>query len=111
MLTATSAKTGMEQPQLYWVPSIAPSGMVFVQGDKYKSWKGHLLVGSLRFKYLNLCKVSGSKITGQEIMLENIGRVRNVIMGPEGYIYVSVESPGIIFRLMPVTADKNLTLK
>lgn len=102
VLSTLSAKEGMEQPQLYWLPSIAPSGMAFVTGDRYKAWKGHLLVGSLRFKYVNLCKIKDNKITGQEILLKNIGRVRDVRMGPDGYIYVSVESPGAIFRLLPV---------
>ncbi len=101
VLSPLSAKEGMEQPQLYWLPSIGPSGMAFVTGDRYKAWKGHLLVGSLRFKYLNLCKMKDNKITGQEILLKNIGRVRDVRMGPDGYIYVSVESPGAIFRLLP----------
>jgi glucose/arabinose dehydrogenase len=102
VLSKLSTQEGMEQPELYWLPSIAPSGMAFVTGERYKGWKGHLLVGSLRFKYLNLCKVNGNKITDQEILLRNVGRVRDVRMGPDGYIYVSVENPGAIFRLIPV---------
>ena len=47
-------KEGMEQPVYYWVPSIAPSGMTFVTSDLYPNWKGHLLVGSLSFQYLEL---------------------------------------------------------
>lgn len=100
--TNISKKEGMEQPELYWVPSIAPSGMTFVTGDRYKNWQGDILVGSLRFKYLNRCKVKDNKIVGEEMLLKNIGRVRDVRMGPDGYIYVSVESPGAIFRLLPV---------
>ncbi len=105
VLTKNSSLEGMEQPLLYWLPSIGPSGMAFVTGERYKSWKGHLLVGSLRFKYLNLCKVEGDKISGQEILLKNVGRLRDVRMGPDGYIYVSVENPGAIFRLVPVKGD------
>lgn len=93
---------GMQQPVLYWVPSIAPSGMTFVNSDIYPDWKGDLLVGSLRFKYLNRCKIVGDKIVGEEIMMKNIGRVRNVKVGPKGYIYVAVERPGFIYRLMPI---------
>ncbi len=100
--TQQTEKEGMEQPILYWVPSIAPSGMAFVQGDRYKSWEGNLLVGSLRFKYLNRCKVEGNKIVREEILMKNIGRVRNVKMGPDGYIYVAVESPGAIYKLVPL---------
>ena len=103
VLTKFTAKEGMEQPLFYWIPSIGPSGMAFVEGDRYKGWKGDVLVGSLRFKYLSLCKLRGNKVVKEEILLKNIGRLRDVRMGPDGYIYVSVENPaGAIFRLVPV---------
>lgn len=101
-LTHETKKEGMEQPILYWVPSIAPSGMAFVTGNRYKGWKGNLLAGSLRFKYLNRCKVEGNKIIEEEILMKNIGRVRNVEMAPDGYIYVAVEEPGAVYRLVPI---------
>ena len=102
ILTKDTAKVGMEQPITYWVPSIAPCGMTFVKGDKYKGWKGNILVGSLRFKYLVRCELEGKAVVRKEILLPNIGRLRNVIQGPDGYIYIAVESPGMIFRLVPV---------
>lgn len=95
-------KEGMEQPLLYWVPSIAPSGATFVTTDKYPGWEGDFLAGSLRFKYLNRCIVEGDKIIREEPMLKGIGRLRNVRVGPDGYLYVAVEEPGYIFRLMPI---------
>ena len=101
-ITDKTAMPGMEQPLLYWIPSIAPSGMAFVQGNRYKGWKGDLLVGSLRFKYLNRCQVKDGKIVKEELLLKNIGRLRDVRMGPDGYIYVAVENPGYIFKLIPV---------
>ncbi len=93
---------GMEEPLLYWIPSIAPSGMAFVKGNKYKGWEGDLLVGSLRFKYLNRCQIKGNKVVKEEMLFKNIGRLRDVRMAPDGYIYISVESPGVILRLTPV---------
>ncbi|MFY0652736.1 MAG: PQQ-dependent sugar dehydrogenase [Cyclobacteriaceae bacterium] len=92
---------GMVQPDLYWVPSIAPSGMAIVNSDRYGAWSGDMLVGSLRFKYLNRCVMEGDKIVREEILMKNIGRLRNVSVSPDGYIYVAVESPGYVFRLMP----------
>jgi glucose/arabinose dehydrogenase len=59
-------------------------------------------VGSLRFKYLNRCKMENGKVVKEEILLENLGRLRNVQMGRDGYIYVGVEDPGYVFRLVPV---------
>ena len=92
----------MLQPNHYWIPSIGPSGMAFVTSDVYPAWKGDLLVGSLRFKYLNRVKMQNGKVVKEEILLKNIGRLRNVKVGPDGYIYVSVEDPGFVFRLVPV---------
>jgi glucose/arabinose dehydrogenase len=101
-ITNLTAKEGMAQPQHYWIPSIGPSGMTFVTSDKYKGWKGDLLMGSLRFKYLNRSKIVNNKVVKQEILLKNIGRLRDVRLSPDGYIYVSVEDPGYVFRLIPM---------
>jgi len=95
-------KEGMEQPLTYWVPSIAPCGMTFITGNRYPEWEGDLLVGSLKYDYIDLCEVKGDNIISQEPILKNIGRVRNVALSDDGYIYVAVENPGFVFRLMPV---------
>jgi glucose/arabinose dehydrogenase len=89
-------REGFAPPAWYWVPSIAPSGMTFVTGDNYPEFKGGLLVGSLKFSYVVLCRVEGDAVTSQEILFENIGRVRNVRQGPDGFIYVAVEGKGIV---------------
>ncbi len=101
-ITNLTAKEGMEQPLTYWLPSIAPSGFAFVDSPKYPAWKGNLLIGSLRFQYLNRCVMDGKKVVKQENLLKNVGRLRNIKQGPDGYLYVSVEEPGYIFRLLPV---------
>jgi glucose/arabinose dehydrogenase len=102
ILTPLTKQEGMEQPLTYYVPSIAPCGATFVTGDHYPTWKGSFLIGSLRFKYLNRCVVSEHKIIAQEQLLKNIGRVRFIEMGRDGYLYIGVENPGYIFRLMPI---------
>lgn len=101
-ITDISKKEGMEQPETYFTPSIAPSGMTFVAGNKYPAWKNSILVGSLRFNYLDRSIMKGNKITGHEKLLVNLGRMRNIEMGTDGYLYVGVENPGMVFRLMPV---------
>lgn len=98
--TDITSKPGMEQPIYYWVPSIAPCGMDFVTGDRYPDWKGHLLVGSLKFNYVELVKLNGNEVVGREKIAQDIGRVRNVKMGPNGYIYIAVEGQGI-FKVVP----------
>jgi glucose/arabinose dehydrogenase len=102
IITKETAKTGMEQPVFQWTPSIGPSSMKFVTGNRYPGWKGDILNGSLSFKYLERVHLEGDKVTEQEKLLENAGRVRNVTMSPDGFIYVAVENPGIIVKLIPV---------
>lgn len=97
-ITDKTAQDGMEQPVIYWVPSIAPCGMAFVQNSKYQGWDGDLIVGSLKFNYLERCVIENNKVIRQEKIAEGIGRVRNVEMGNDGYLYVGVEGKGL-FRL------------
>lgn len=99
-ITDNTSLPGMEQPLHYWTPSIAPSGMAFISSDKYKNWKGNLLVGSLKFQYLNRCVIQNNKVVKEEKLLQDIGRVRSIEQGPNGYIYVGVENLGII-KLLP----------
>lgn len=99
-ITDKTEMEGMEQPIHYWIPSIAPSGMTFVTSDVYPEWKGDLLVGSLSFQYLERLQMEGESVTYREKLLEDIGRVRNVRQGPDGFIYVAVEGKGI-YKLVP----------
>ncbi len=94
--TEHTSLPGMEQPLHHWTPSIAPSGMAFVTGERYPEWKGNLMVGSLKFQYLNRCVIQNEKVVAEEKLLEGIGRVRSVRMGPDDYIYVGVENLGIV---------------
>lgn len=102
VLTPLTRKEGMEQPVLYWLPSIAPCGMTFITGSRYSKWQNNLLVGSLRFQYLERLVIDKHSVMHSEKLLEGIGRVRNVVMSPEGIIYVAIENPGKIVRLIPI---------
>ncbi|MDG1729875.1 MAG: PQQ-dependent sugar dehydrogenase [Algibacter sp.] len=93
--TEITEKEGMEQPLFYWVPSIAPSGMAIVSSDKYPNWKGNLLVGSLKFSYLERLILENEKVVKREKLFEGIGRVRNVLQAPDGNIYIAFEGKGI----------------
>ncbi len=94
--TEIKEKEGMEQPLHYWDPSIAPSGMAFIDSDKYGDWNGNLLVGSLKFQYLDMCTLKDNKVIKEERLLDGLGRVRCVEQGPDGYIYVGIENLGIV---------------
>ncbi|MDT0593221.1 PQQ-dependent sugar dehydrogenase [Glaciecola petra] len=98
--TEITEKDGMAQPNWQWTPSIAPSGMVFVESDNYPQWKGHMLVGSLKFAQVVLVKMDGDKVTGHASLFEGIGRVRSFSMSPSGYLYVGVDGKGV-YKVMP----------
>ena len=99
-----TSKPGLEQPLHYWTPSIAPSGMAFVTSDNYGSaWRGNLLVGSLKFQYLNRIVLEGGKVVREEKLLTDLNqRIRDVRQGPDGLIYVLTDaSNGQLIRLLP----------
>ncbi len=100
-ITDLTEMDGMEQPIHYWVPSIAPSGMDFVSGELYPGWTNDLFVSSLKFRYLHRLKMQGDEVVGEEELLEDIGRMRDVEMGLDGYLYITTESPGSVIRIVP----------
>ncbi|MCC5919791.1 MAG: PQQ-dependent sugar dehydrogenase [Cyclobacteriaceae bacterium] len=93
---------GIEPPVHQWTPSIAPCGMTFVSGDQYPEWKNNLLVGALSFQYVaRVVLDDAGNYVREEKLLENIGRVRDVAMSPDGIIYVAVEGDAGIVKLVP----------
>ena len=100
--TDLTRQEGMEQPELYWVPSIGACGLTFVTGNRYPAWKGDLLAGSLSFQYIARLKMENGKIVGEEKLLPKIGRLRDIKMGKDGYIYFTAEDPGRVYRILPV---------
>lgn len=95
---------GMEQPVLFWKPSIAPSGMAFYEGDKFPNWQGDLFVGALAQTHLRRVRLDGAKVVEQEELLTDLGeRIRDVRTGPDGHLYVVTDDPsnGRVLRLEP----------
>ena len=90
----------MEQPSYYWIPSIAPSGMAYLNNSNYVGWDESLLVGSLKFSYLERLEIKNKTIIKREKIADGIGRIRDVIIGPDGYIYISVSYEGI-YKIVP----------
>ncbi len=96
-------KAGMAQPLYQWTPSIAPSGMAFYDAAAFPRWRGNLLVGALKFQMLVRLTLDGERVVGEERLLEGIGRIRDVRVGPDGLIYLLTdEANGRLLRLEPV---------
>ena len=92
---------GMDQPVTYWVPSIATSPLIFYTGTQFPQWKDNLLLGSLAAQELLRLEIKGDKVVHQEILFQGIGRVRDLVNGPDGELYVVFNQPDRIERIVP----------
>lgn len=108
--TGLTELEGLKPPLVYWVPSIAVSGMSFYEGEPFAAWQGNALVGALmrgRVRatghFQRLTFENGRAITREPILLELRQRIRDVRPGPDGLVYVLTdENPGVLLRLEPI---------
>jgi glucose/arabinose dehydrogenase len=97
-----TAKEGMAQPVKYWVPSPAISGLAFYDGDKFPKWRGNALIGALRGEALIRVRLDGERFVEDEFILRGLSRIRDVRVGPDGFVYLLTdESGGALLRLEP----------
>ena len=108
-MTATPSMPGIEEPARYWTPSISPGGIAFYMGDKFPQWKGSLFVGGQGARELHRLTLDGNTVTADETVMAGQGRVRDVVGGPDGYLYVLLNNPepvsSGIYRLVPAPAS------
>ena len=100
-MTNLTAREGLEQPVLYWVPSIAVSSIDFYTGTRFPEWKHNLLVAALAQQEVRRLVVEQHKVTHQEVLFKNVGRVRDLVVGPDGAIYLAFNTPDRIARMVP----------
>jgi len=101
MPSGATAREGMEQPNYYWDPVIAPSGMIFYTGELFPAWRNNIFVGALDGQKLVRLVLEGEHVSGEEWLLQDQNeRIRDVAQGPDGAIYVAVDG-GSILRLAP----------
>ena len=97
---------GMEQPVHYWLPSIATCGIDFYEGDKFPAWKHNLLVSGMASEELQRLVIEDGKLVHRETILKKQGRVRDVATGPDGSIYVALNTRdpnhGTLYRFVPL---------
>jgi glucose/arabinose dehydrogenase len=87
--TGLTSMEGVEEPRYFWVPSIAPSGMMFYTGNLFPAWKGNLFVGAMAARHLVRLVLDGDKVVAEEKLLEGRDwRIREVKQGPDGAIYI-----------------------
>jgi glucose/arabinose dehydrogenase len=84
-----TAMEGVEQPVYFWVPSIAPSGMLFYTGNLFPAWNGDLFVGAMAGQHLVRLVLDGERVVAEEKLLTDLKqRIREVRQGPDGALYV-----------------------
>ncbi len=102
---------GMQEPVVFWVPSIGPSGLTFYTGERFPQWKGNLFVGSLmtgrigRTGHLEriVFNENGEELAREWLLTELRQRIRDVKQGPDGLLYVlTEENQAALLRLEPV---------
>jgi glucose/arabinose dehydrogenase len=101
-ITALVAKPGMEQPVLHWTPSIAVCAIDFYVGERFPRWKNDLLVSSLAAEELRRLRIENGRVVKQEVLFKGVGRVRDVVVGPDGLVYLAFNAPDRVARLVPV---------
>ena len=95
-----SSKPGMEQPEYYWDPSIAPSGMMIYTGDMFPDWRGDIFVGSLKFDFIARLERSGGAIRqAEELFRDRFERIRDVRQAPDGSIWFLSVGDGALYRI------------
>jgi len=99
-ITKNKSLPGMEQPLYYWLPSIAPSSFEYISSEMYPDWKGSLLAGALVFKYIERIGIKNNKVVSRSKIAEGLGRPRDIVQGPDGYVYVSIENKGV-YKILP----------
>jgi glucose/arabinose dehydrogenase len=97
---ATSMK-GVEEPVYFWVPDIAPSGMLFYTGALFPDWKGNLFVGALEGQCLVRLVLQGDRVVAEErLLLDQKQRIRDVRQGADGAVYLLTRGGGLL-RVVP----------
>ncbi len=107
-------KAGFTPPAHVWVPSIGVSGMIFYTGDRFSGWKGDMLVGGMSGQRLVRLTLQGHQVVADEVLIQGMGRMRDVQQGPDGAIYVALDAnvrgedgeATPVYRLVPVERAK-----
>lgn len=103
--TGKTQAEGMTQPVYFWDPVIAPGGMAFYEGDLFADWRGDLLIASLtpgELVRLRLGAGDPPRVMGEERLVSDLGRVRDVEVAPDGAILLLTDRPdGAVLRLAP----------
>lgn len=110
-ISARFWEEGMLEPAVYWLPSVAPSGLAFYDGDAFPEWRGDLFSGAMMVGRIpmtgHLQRIQfndrGEEVARESLLVEQRQRIREVRQGPDGLIYLLTEEVnGALLRLEPM---------
>lgn len=101
-ITDQTEQEGMARPLHYWDPSIAPSGMAFYTGEDFPEWQGDLFVGALKMQKLVRLNMENGDVKEEDLLTSFNRRIRSVSMGPDGRLWLLIDSAdGEVVRMVP----------
>jgi glucose/arabinose dehydrogenase len=100
IISESPLKEGIEPPIHHY--AIAPSDFDFVYGKNYPGWDGNIFIGGLATKKLYRLVMKNDTFVHDEALLNNLGRIREVVYGPDQFLYAMTEDTGILVRLIPL---------
>lgn len=107
-MVGSTTRDGMEQPVTHWTPSIAVCPIDFYTGARFPEWKNNLFVGALAQQEVRRVVIDGKNtVTHQEVLFKDVGRVRDLVSAPDGYLYVVFNGPDRVARIVPATTGSS----
>jgi glucose/arabinose dehydrogenase len=103
IVSELTERMGLEAPINQWTPSIAICPAEFYTGSLFPEWKNDLFVGALAYEEIRHLVIKENRVVSQEIIMKNLGRVRDIKTGPDGALYALLNHPDILLRLTPKT--------
>lgn len=100
-LDAAKKSIEIQMPLDRWLPSIGACGLGVAKGDAFVEWKGDLLAGGLSGSNVDRLRIAEGKVIEHEELLHGIGRVRDVETGPDGFVYIVLNDPDRVIRMVP----------
>ena len=101
IISPFTEEEGMEQPIKYWVPSIAPSGMTYYNGELFPEWKDSLFISALKPGDVRRITLEDSKFRKEEILFDDVGRIRDIVSSPDGSLILATDGPnGKLIRVV-----------
>ena len=97
-----SPDQNMKMSVYRWLPSTGASGLKIAKGSAFSKWKGDLIAGGLAGQNVDRIRIKNDKVVEMETLVFGMGRVRDLAFGPDGNLYVALNQPDRIVRLVPV---------